>query len=198
VHHRSGPLGSSATGPRRPTERPGATVARNGDYLLSGLLRCGRCGGGMILTTRSRGNACVACAAARNRSACEHRKAYDVGKLERLVLDGLREGLTDPARVTEMASAYHERYRENAARQSTERLAVEKRLSRISVMIERLVSAISGTEEPVDEIMARVLPLEAERVGLRERLRLLKGSNIVTMHPNVMEQYRATVERLHT
>jgi hypothetical protein len=38
---------------------------------------------------------------------------------------------------------------------------------------------------------------ETERVGLIERVRLLGASNVVTLHPQVIDTYRQNVEKLH-
>ena len=37
-----------------------------------------------------------------------------------------------------------------------------------------------------------------ERVGLIERVRLLGASNVVTLHPYVIDAYRENIEKLHT
>jgi site-specific DNA recombinase len=175
----------------------GRRIVRRADHLMAGLLVCSKCHGSMILTSKSRGVQFVACAAARNTSACDHRKAYDLGKLERTVLQGFREHLTDPEAVKEAVTAYHERYQENEKKQNGERFAVEKKLNRITIAIERLVAAITDSDQPVGEIMDKIKPLEAERVGLRERLRLLKSATLVSMHPNVIETYKANVTEFH-
>jgi hypothetical protein len=45
--------------------------------------------------------------------------------------------------------------------------------------------------------MASLEAKDAERVGLIERVRLLCSTNVITLHPQVIETYRQNVEKLH-
>jgi hypothetical protein len=45
--------------------------------------------------------------------------------------------------------------------------------------------------------MAAMKAKESERVGLEERLRLLNASNVISLHPNVIQDYTAKIEELH-
>ena len=60
-----------------------------------------------------------------------------------------------------------------------------------------MVAAIRDSDTPVAELTAQLKPLEAERVGLQERLRLTEAESIVTLHPNVLDAYRMNIDRLH-
>ena len=173
-------------------------ATRNRDSFLSGLLVCGTCYGHMRIAQVSRdGGARVACAAAHQRDTCAHRKSYDLGELEKLVLNGFRDNLTDTKPINEAVRAYHQRYAENVKSQSGEKLSVERQLNRLTLQIDRLVAAVSDTDEPLTALLESLKAKEAQRVGLQERLRMLSSSNIVSLHPNVVEQYKANVARLH-
>jgi site-specific DNA recombinase len=66
------------------------------------------------------------------------------------------------------------------------------------VQIDRLVAAISDTDEPVPAIMASLKAKEIERVGLEERIRLLGAeTNVTTLHPNTLTAFGKSVEKLH-
>jgi site-specific DNA recombinase len=172
-------------------------VARS-QHLLSGLLRCGACNGHMIVTKMSGGKRYVTCSAAFQKATCSHRKSYVMNSLQELVLDGMRNRLTDPKAITEAARVYHSEYQAQSKKQSAERQLVEKNRNRLVVQIERLVAAISDSDEPLPGLLEALKTKETERVGLEERLRQLKGHcNVVALHPNVMSDYRANVEKLH-
>ena len=73
--------------------------------LLSGLVRCGACGGTMTIINRKR----YSCSAKRERGTCSNPVGIKAAELEKRVLDGLREilhGRQDL--VEEFATAYRE------------------------------------------------------------------------------------------
>jgi site-specific DNA recombinase len=178
------------------------------EHLLAGLLRCGVCGGPMRMATgknrritKGRPTAQwaprVACAAARGHLACTHGKSYDLEKLEAGVLNAIREHLINPELIKEAARGFHVKWAEQERKARSEGATVRKRLNRVQVQIGRLVAAIRDSDTPVAELIAQLRPLEAERLGLQERLRLIEAESIVTLHPNVLDAYRVNVDRLH-
>jgi hypothetical protein len=66
--------------------------ARRPRYLLSGLLQCGVCGGGMSVISASH----VGCSTARNKGTCANRKTIARADLERRILGALSGRLMDP------------------------------------------------------------------------------------------------------
>jgi site-specific DNA recombinase len=181
--------GKATTAHRRGAARP--------DHLLSGLLRCGACNGHMIFTSTSRGRRFAACAAARTKSACEHRKAYDVDLLKRIVIDNFRERLIDPRLHIEAMRTYHAEYAALGKKNSTDKIAAEKQIGRLTVQITRLVDAIADGVGDPKELVASMRAKEAERVALTERVRLLKADNFITLHPHVVDAYAKNIETLH-
>jgi site-specific DNA recombinase len=71
--------------------RPFWTTARP-KYLLSGLLRCGACGGAYTKINAS----LFGCALARNKGTCSNRVNIRRDAIESIVLDGLKHRLMDP------------------------------------------------------------------------------------------------------
>jgi site-specific DNA recombinase len=170
---------------------------RRGTHLLSGLLRCGQCNGPMIFTSTSRGRQFVGCAAAKTKSTCSHRKSYDADLLKQIVVENLRANLADPRRHAEALKAAHTEYAMLAKKNSGEKIGAEKQISRLTVQITRIVDAIENSDKPVKELMVSLEAKEAERVGLIERVRLLGSTNVITLHPQVIDTYRQNVEKLH-
>jgi site-specific DNA recombinase len=175
----------------------GGRTSRN-DYLLAGLLRCGACGGHMRIANTSRGGGGrVACATAHQHGTCSH-STYDLDRLQRAVLDGMRRHLTDPATITEAARAFHAEWAAREKKTRGDAAQTRKQLNRIQMQIDRLVVAIRDSDVPVHDLLPQLKPLDAERAGLMERLRLIEpNNNVVHLHPNVIEAYSLNVEKLH-
>jgi site-specific DNA recombinase len=170
------------------------------DHLLTGILRCGDCGGHMRIANTSRGGGPrVACAAAHQHgpSVCGHSKTYDLDVLQRAVLDGMRRGLTDPAAIVEAARAYQAEYAKGQEKSRTDGAATRKRLDRVQAQIDRLIIAIRDGDLPVKGLMAQAKPLEAERIGLTEQLRLIEAQGNVSLHPAAVDAYGANIQKLH-
>jgi site-specific DNA recombinase len=188
---------SSSFGHDCSNRRP--TIHRS-DRLLLELLRCGQCGGSMRIQSTNKTGTFVACATAHQRDTCSNRKAYNLAKLQRGIIDGIRKHLTDPTALAESARAYHEQYAARMKQSRSDAADLRKRLNRAEVQIGRLVSAIDSAEDatPVPELMALLKQRHTERSGLQERLRLIEAeTNVVDLHPGVIESYRANVEKLH-
>ncbi len=71
-------------------------------YLLSGLMRCGACGGGYTKISKN----LFGCAAARNKGTCDNRLNIRTDALEDIVLESLKHRLMDPDIFKEFAAAF--------------------------------------------------------------------------------------------
>jgi site-specific DNA recombinase len=167
-------------------------------HLLSGLVQCAVCQSHMVIAQKTAaGGPRMKCATAHYRSACEHKKSYDLSVIERTVIDGFKENLVDVESIKEMTKRYHTRRKENEQKSGTERAGIEKKLAALQLQIDRIVTAVSDTDQPLPALMKSLEVKEAERVGLEERLRLLKSENLVSLHPASIENYKTSVDTLH-
>jgi site-specific DNA recombinase len=184
-------------GPGGRCKRSGPFIARS-NHLLAGLLRCGGCGSVMRIQSVTRGVPYASCTAAARVGNCDHDRTYNLDVLQAAVLEGMREHLTDPEALAEAARAYHERWSERERQNRTDAASIRKQLNRVQVQIDRLVAAIMHTGTPIPELTDRLQPLEIERAGLTERLRLVDAeTNVVQLHPAAITSYRANVIKLH-
>jgi DNA invertase Pin-like site-specific DNA recombinase len=174
------------------------------DYLVAGLLICAACGGHMRIMRSVAHNtgqgARVGCVNARMRGArCQHAKTYDIGQIEQTILHGIKEKLVDRKALLELTRAYHERWAERQKESRTDREATQRQLNRVTVQIDRTVTAISDTaDEPLQPLIAKLKTLEHERVGLAEKLRLIEAEgNIVDLHPKAIDQFARSMEEMH-
>jgi site-specific DNA recombinase len=148
-------------------------IISRGSHLLSGLLRCGACGGLMIFNKLSRGKRYVRCSSAHQRSTCAHRRSYQVDVIQDRAIQALKEQLTDPAEYADKAKAYAAEYAEQRKRASSDRASKERQLQHVEVKIARLVRAIEETD---GSPTALVKSLSALEVVVREEWRAQAGT----------------------
>ncbi len=168
------------------------------DHLLSGMLCCGECGGNMrIYQTTERGGARVACAAANQKSTCPHRKSYYVTGLQDVILEGMKENLTKPQALIEYTRNYHARWAERQKEISVDRAVTEKVLNRVTVQIDRYITAIGESDEPVKAMMERLSKLETERSALAQKLQAIESEgNVITLHPAAIDKFATSIEAI--
>ena len=167
-----------------------AERARRPAYLLSGLLRCGVCGGGFSMA----GAHVYGCSSARNRGTCSNRLIIRRDVLEASVLSGLSTHLMEPELVKEFAAEFHREVNRLNAGREQEYAARRAELERVGRQIRGIVEAIKdGLRTPAmkDELLA----LEARKVELAAAI-ARAPTPAPRLHPNLAEIYRRKVIRL--
>jgi site-specific DNA recombinase len=160
--------------------------ARRPSYLLSGLLKCGVCGGGFSKVSFHH----YGCSNARNRGICTNLLTIRRDRVEALVLDGLRHHLMQPDCVKE----YHRELNRLAATQDAKRSQLEVELARIKRGLHQLIEAIkSGV--PGASIKDEISALEQRRGELEAMLATAPAPKL-RLHPNLAELYRQKVSAL--
>jgi DNA invertase Pin-like site-specific DNA recombinase len=164
--------------------------ARRPNYLLSGLLKCGTCGGGFSKISQSH----YGCSTARNKGTCDNLLAVRRDHLEATVLDGLKHQLMHP----ELVTAFIDEFRREINRQRTEQDSTRERtkrdLERTEREIRRVIEAIKAGV-PGAAVKDEMAVLEARRVELYTQLEAAPPS-MPRLHPNLAELYRSKVTNL--
>ncbi|WP_247456513.1 recombinase family protein [Bradyrhizobium sp. 166] len=75
---------------------------------FSGLIRCGSCGGPMVMSGGKNGGR-VQCSAFKEKGTCKNGRRVPVAAIEALVLGGLRDNLADPAAIAAFVPCAPER-----------------------------------------------------------------------------------------
>ncbi|MFC3288792.1 recombinase family protein [Paracoccus aerius] len=158
--------------------------------LLTGLLRCGNCGGGFAAVGRDY----LACSAARKLGTCTQKKFIRRSVLEEAVLELLKERLMQPEAVaqsiktvTEQVNARHGMASAASMQLQSERVAIIRKL-------EGLYDAIADG--------LRTAGLKTKLEGLETRLAQIDEAlaapapSPVRLHPNLSELYRHKVAEL--
>jgi site-specific DNA recombinase len=176
----------------RPDHQQHAKVweRRRPRFLLSGLIKCGACGGGYTMVSRT----LYGCANARNKGTCDNWLNIRRDALEATILDGLKRHLMDPELFKlfceEFTKALNRLRGDRAAehtRKEAELRTITSRLRRIVDAIAEGVPALTLKEELLSLETRKVL-LDQEMVGWRDEP--------VRLHPNMAEVYRKKVDEL--
>ena len=169
---------------RRPARKAPRVV--NGPTLLTGLAKCGTCGGGMTIRTgkggRYRYYACQN-AMTKGKTACSGR-AVPMGMLDDLVVSQLEQKIFAPERLETLLAALIARSRDRNRDHAQKAQQLRKALAVTEAKIERLYGALAeGTVNDTDLFRKSLERVEAER---DETLRLIAG----------LEQQRALPRQL--
>lgn len=161
---------------------------------LSGLLKCGVCGGGMTSRGRDHGRLRIACSTKAESGSCTSRRAYYLDAVEQAVLDGLASCLDDPKILAGYVAAYHQERRAEAEEARRERGNVERRLGEVTRAIARLVDALADGTVEISQIKGKLQAFEAERLALTDKIAQADAKDdVITLHPASIERYRQNV-----
>lgn len=182
---------------RKEDRKEHSTPRSNGRRILSGLLRCRSCGGGMAMIGPDRSGPRVMCSTYRESRTCDNNARYYIERIEHKVLDTLRMQFTD----TEMIKTYVDVYEEERRRVQTElrknRHSIERQLEDAKKAIARVVEKVAkGLIE--DEDAAAILPgLKAERDRLTgEVAKSETPSNVIEIFPVAVRRFKENLEKL--
>ena len=163
---------------------------RRPGYLLTGLIRCGSCGGRFT----SVGGDYLACSAARKMGTCDNRRGIPRPLLENFIFETLKQHLMHPDLVKEFIAEFHaEVNRQNKSHQLT--LESKKRdLAEVARRHNGLIDAISdGLRTP--GLQERLEQLEHRKTELACAIDEAPPT-APQLHPNLAELYRRKVAEL--
>ncbi len=161
--------------------------------LLTGLVKCGTCGGSMTLVNRNR----YYCAAKRERGTCESNAGVTAAELEERVLTGLNEILFGNE---ELIDAFVAEFKAEAARIRKQRGALERQsskdLNRVNASIQRCIAFITGGDGDPGLVRDELRLLEERKRNLERSMTLINEDRTIEVHPNIAELYRKKVTEL--
>lgn len=163
-------------------------------HMLSGLVKCGRCGSSYISAGSDKRGPALFCSRARETGLCDNRRSIGRGVLEQRVIAGLETHLVAPDVIAEYIREFHRAAREMNARAAQRTRQIERRLPDIEAAMEKTIDQlIYGTATAA--LRERLGKLEAERDQMKAELAQLAPLN-VTPHPTAAEDYRRKVADL--
>jgi site-specific DNA recombinase len=173
-------------------EEKGIWERRRARYLLSGLTRCGVCGGGFSMISASH----VGCSTARNKGTCCNRMAIKRVELEERVLGALKNKLMDPALFREFCEEFTREMNRLRIEGRTSLEVARSEVNRIDRELDRLLNLILKGEGAAERINAKMIELEA-RKGELERALTQAEEPPPLLHPEMATFYREQVTALH-
>ena len=169
---------------------------RSSKRLLSGLLRCAACGGGMSTKGADKtGRIRVRCSTASESGTCPDPQTFYVDAIEGAALSALRSEMKKPAVIAEYVRTYHDERQRLAAKYKRQRTANERRLGELDREINRYAVGIGKGHGDPDVLGGLMNKAVAERRRLQAEV-AGEPPKIITLHPAVIAAYERKLERL--
>ncbi|MBT3022027.1 MAG: recombinase family protein [Candidatus Thiodiazotropha sp. (ex Lucina aurantia)] len=162
-------------------------------YLLSGLLKCGVCGGGFAKINSER----YGCASARNKgeSVCNNKITVKRDYLEGKVLDALQTHLMRPALVELFCREYTKHMNEMIAAQHAEVKQHKSNMAKLAKEKQNIIEAIKRGIDP-DLVKDELEALKAREADLEAKLEVSGHEPKPFIHPAMASRYHAEVKAL--
>ena len=159
-------------------------------HLLTGLLRCGCCGGGFAAV----GKDYLACSAARKQDTCPQKRSFKRHELEGIVLNLLRDRLMRPEAVAAFVASVSREMNAGRAEESAARARLATERTQITRRLDGLYDAIAdglrtaGLKSKLEDMEAQLAEVDAKLAA--------PAPSPVRLHPQLSEMYRRKVEEL--
>lgn len=165
--------------------------------LLSGLLRCGACGGGMSLVGPDKGGPRIECSTKRESGTCDNRRRFYIDRVEEMVLDILRQQFADTSIVEMYVKAYEEEQKRVRGDAFRMRANAQKALDEAKASITKIIEKMSKDLIEDDEATAMLAPLRAERERQKAILESVEEPiNVIELQPKAVRRFRENIENL--
>ena len=176
---------SSQTGNKRQTRK----------RLLSGLVKCGACGGSMTIVNRER----YSCSAKRERGTCDSPAGIGAVALEERVLSGLRDLLLGNETLIEaFAEAFKAEVERLNRQRGSGRRRLQRELNKVNRAIDRCVMFIKEGDGSPNVVREELHSLEIRREELQREMAAGQANPQVLYHPGMADLYRRKVGELQT
>lgn len=166
------------------------TSRRRARYLLSGLMRCDACGGGMSMISATH----LGCSGARNKGTCGNRKTIARREVEDRVCAALSTRLMDPELFAVFCEEFVAETNRLRAAQSGSKATTQAELAKVNRDLDRLVQALLDGV-PAASVRERMQQLEARQAELERKLEATPPA-LPALHPDMAKLYREKVATL--
>ncbi|MFT5488007.1 MAG: site-specific DNA recombinase, partial [Alphaproteobacteria bacterium] len=163
--------------------------------LLSGLVKCGACGGSMTIINRER----YYCSAKREKGTCNSKVGIAATVLEERVLTGLKDILRGNENLLQ---TFVEEYKAELTRARKSRGSfqrqTQKDLNKVNASINRCIKFITEGDGEPGLVREELRDLEARKRNLEQTLAASQKQQTIELHPNMAELYRNKVTELRS
>ena len=168
-----------------------AHIRRRPKRLLSGLVKCGICGGGYVVTKTDR----YGCSAHREAGTCANNRSVPVPKLEAVVLEGLRERLLDPEVTADYVREFNAYQQHGAKAARKARRRAQQRVAELDRQIDALLNEVMAGRGS-DALYRQRIAAEDERKALMAEIAAVDEAQVIDLHPTMLDNYRAQISEL--
>ena len=162
--------------------------------LLSGLVKCGNCGGSMTIVNRQR----YSCSAKREKGTCDSPAGIQAERLEARVIDGLKNILLGHEGLLEaFASAFFEETIRLRRERNRQRQTHQKEMAKVQRSIDRCLDFIINGDGAMDTVRQKLSDLEYSKANLLRSIEQDTPPTKVEPHPNMGQLYQRRVEQLN-
>jgi len=161
--------------------------------LLSGLLRCGCCGGSYSVVRDD----VMRCSTLSNSGACDNRRTVRTGDIEGRVLAALQRHLLAPDVVAAAVEAYREERQRLAGQRRRRQGELSRDLAAVKRKIESMLELVMDRAIDTKVAGRKLMELEAEQERLEAELAQSPASDVIAVHPQASERYRSKVAEIH-
>ena len=161
--------------------------------LLTGLIKCGCCGGNMTIARKDR----YYCAARREKGTCDAAFGIAADAVESRVLDGLRRILVgNDALITEFTNELKAELGRLKKERQSGQPNLTKELADVERGIGRLISFITSGDGAPGSVREELKKLEDRKAHLIAQQNRAAVSQVVDFHPNYADLYQRKVSEL--
>lgn len=157
---------------------------RSGKRLLSGILRCAHCGGGMSAHDTRGGVRRIRCSAHRESGGCTNSRVYRLDLIERAVVDALVERLGQPDAARAWLAAVQADQLDDGRR----RAKAEKALAEARAKVDRLQVMLIEGRIDTGFFDAHIGPARADVAARAAAVEAMPRGNVVALHPAALSK----------
>ncbi|MBL4871942.1 MAG: recombinase family protein [Rhodobacteraceae bacterium] len=161
--------------------------------LLTGLVKCGCCGGNMTIARKDR----YYCAARREKGTCNASHGIAAAEVESRVLDGLRDILVgNEALIKEFTATLKAELANLKKHQNGGQHNLARELADVERGITRLISFITSGDGAPESVRSELAKLEEHKAHILSQKARLAVSPVVAFHPNYADLYHRKIKEL--
>jgi site-specific DNA recombinase len=183
--------------PKKRTQEERSSMKRP-QRMLSGLIRCAACGGGMSVKGKDKSDRYrIVCSRHRDCRACPDPQTLYLDKVEQTVVDALRRELAHPKLLVDYVKAYTEARIEFASKLLKRRAKLETRIKELDVELDKVLTFIAKGMGEQDKVEQRYADLSFELQDAKAELALEpQPLNAVSLHPAAIKAYKESLDHL--
>ena len=166
-------------------------MSRRPKRMLSGLVKCGACGGPVIII----GTESWGCARRKESGDCTNNRTIMTAPLERRVIAAITGDLLHPETVAAYVEEYHRAMAEAARLKNAGRADRQHEHTRLDARCQQLAEAIAQGGN-IPELLALLKSATADRDALAADLASTAPAQPIKLHPSAATRYRETIASL--